>query len=71
MKKKVIIEPFMIELVKQIYYMGKPLTYSEQAKYLNMEFAMNYTEEDVRMYYEPTISEEIEDLKLIYERTIA
>ena len=61
MKNKVI-EPFMIELVKQIHGKVKSLTFAEQAEYLNKEFATEYTERDVQMYYEPTVEEEIDEI---------
>ncbi len=69
MKSKVI-EPFMIELVKQIHGKVKSLTFAEQTEYLNKEFATEYTEKDVQMYYEPTVEEETEDLKLIYASSV-
>ncbi len=69
MKNKVI-EPFMIELVKQIHGQGKILTTAEQAEYLNKEFATDYTKKDVELYYEPTVEEDTEDLKLIYASSV-
>lgn len=69
MKAKTI-EPFMIELVKQIHGQGKSLTYAEQAKFLNQEFATEYTEKDVFVYYEPTVEEDEESLRLIYGSSV-
>lgn len=60
-----IIEPVMIDLVRTLY--GNNLNNKEIAEKLNYEFAMDYTEKDVQIYFEPTIEEEVEDLRMIYD----
>ncbi len=66
--RKISIEAFMIDIVKKIY--GHNLTNYQIAQRLNKEFAMNFSEKDVNMYYEPTLEMEVADLKLIYANSV-
>lgn len=55
----------MIDLVKELY--GNDLSTKDLAEYINIEFSLNITENDVNLYFSPSIQEEILDKELIYK----
>lgn len=59
------IEPFMIKYINKIY--GTGLNSAKIAEYINFEFALNISEKDVNLYFEPSLQEDMEDVSMIYK----